>query len=101
MRLMMQNVQTLELWVNLLLQTPVPEIGHSRVELCLYPTTSADPPRCLTFALPDKSRFSLCDFPLHLSLELLGVSKCLQVIFYGFLRLENCDFETGYRQFKI
>jgi len=24
-------------------------------------------------------RFSLCDFPLHLPLELLGVNKCLQV----------------------
>jgi hypothetical protein len=34
----------------------------------------------LIFALPDRTRFSLVDFPLHLPLELLGVDSCLQVM---------------------
>ncbi len=37
----------------------------------------ARPP--LVFALPDSNRFSLCDYPLHLPLELLGVETCLMV----------------------
>lgn len=39
----------------------------------------------LVFALPDKTRFSLTDFPLHLPLELLGVDSCLQVLTLIFL----------------
>jgi len=31
-------------------------------------------------ALPDQTRFSLVDFPLHLPLDLLGVEKCIQVL---------------------
>ena len=34
----------------------------------------------LVFALPDHTRFSLVDFPLHLPLELLGVEMCLKVL---------------------
>lgn len=34
----------------------------------------------LILALPDHTRFSLIDFPLHLPLELLGVETCLKVI---------------------
>lgn len=34
----------------------------------------------LIFALPDNSRFSLVDFPLHLPLELLGVETCIKVL---------------------
>ena len=34
----------------------------------------------LLFALPEHTRFSLVDFPLHLPLELLGVDTCLKVI---------------------
>ena len=41
---------------------------------------SPDLHRPLTFALPDHTRFSLIDFPLHLPLELLGVDVCLQVL---------------------
>lgn len=32
------------------------------------------------FALPDHTRFSLVDFPLHLPLELLGVDTCMKVL---------------------
>ena len=34
----------------------------------------------LMFALPDNTRFSLVDFPLHLPLELLGVDTCLRAL---------------------
>lgn len=34
----------------------------------------------LVFAMPDHTRFSLVDFPLHLPLELLGVDTCLKVL---------------------
>lgn len=74
---MMHRIQMVEQWISFLLLSPVPEVGNSRVELSLYPNSNST--KFLTFALPDNTRFSLCDFPLHLSLELLGVSKCLQV----------------------
>lgn len=77
LRSMMQKIQMVEQWISFLLQSPIPEVGNSRVEISLYPNSNST--KCLTFALPDSTRFSLCDFPLHLSLELLGVSKCLQV----------------------
>ena len=32
------------------------------------------------FALPDPTRLTLIDFPLHLPLELLGVNQCLKVL---------------------
>ncbi len=34
----------------------------------------------LTFALPDHTRFSLVDLPLHLPLELLGVDNVVKVL---------------------
>ena len=42
-------------------------------------SSSQQPQSLLLFALPDRTRFSLCDFPLHLPLELLGVETCLMV----------------------
>jgi hypothetical protein len=41
----------------------------------------------LLFSLPDHTRFSLVDFPLHLPLELLGVDTCLKVL--TLILLEN------------
>lgn len=41
----------------------------------------------LVFAMPDHTRFSLVDFPLHLPLELLGVDTCLRVL--SLIMLEN------------
>lgn len=41
----------------------------------------------MLFALPDHTRFSLVDFPLHLPLELLGVDLCVKV--YTLILLEN------------
>lgn len=41
----------------------------------------------LMFALPDHTRLSLFDFPLHLPLELLGVEICMKVL--GCILLEH------------
>jgi len=41
----------------------------------------------MLFALPDHTRFSLVDFPLHLPLELLGVDLCIRVLVL--IMLEN------------
>lgn len=41
----------------------------------------------MLFALPDHTRFSLVDFPLHLPLELLGVDLCIRVL--TLIMLEN------------
>ena len=41
----------------------------------------------MLFALPDHTRFSLADFPMHLPLELLGVELFIQV--YTLILLEN------------
>lgn len=41
----------------------------------------------MLFALPDHTRFSLADFPMHLPLELLGVDLFVQV--YTLILLEN------------
>jgi hypothetical protein len=37
-------------------------------------------PTPLEFALPDHTRFSLIDFPLHLPLELLGVETVMKIL---------------------
>jgi hypothetical protein len=83
-------VKEIETWILRLLSAPVPIPNSTRVEVSddkrpnhnyrerqlayrfqvevLSPTVH--PP--LLFALPDHTRFSLVDFPLHLPLELLG-----------------------------
>ncbi|KAL0188967.1 hypothetical protein M9458_016066, partial [Cirrhinus mrigala] len=66
----LQDLREIESWVYRLLRSPVPVAGQRRVDV--------EP--ALTFALPDPSRFSIVDFPLHLPLELLGVDACLQVL---------------------
>jgi hypothetical protein len=50
----------------------------------------------LIFALPDHTRFSLVDFPLHLPLELLGVDICLKVLTLILLenKVDTVIFET-------
>uniref|UniRef100_T1JDW8 MAP kinase-activating death domain protein n=1 Tax=Strigamia maritima TaxID=126957 RepID=T1JDW8_STRMM len=74
---MMQDVREIETWMLRLLSAPVPVPGKTRVEVEVLPRDLQPP---LTFALPDHTRFSLVDFPLHLPLELLGVDMCLQII---------------------
>ncbi|XP_050064071.1 MAP kinase-activating death domain protein isoform X5 [Aphis gossypii] len=71
-------IQELEMWILRLLSTPVPVPGKTKLEVYLFSQNERQPP--LAFALPDHTRFSLIDFPLHLPLELLGVDTCLYVL---------------------
>ncbi|CAG7683786.1 unnamed protein product [Allacma fusca] len=71
------DVREIETWILRFLSAPVAVPGSTRVELEVLPVDLFPP---LIFALPDRTRFSLTDFPLHLPLELLGVDSCLQVL---------------------
>jgi len=64
-------------WIRNFLKIPLPIAGVNRVEVELLPRHIQPP---LTFALPEKSRFSFLDFPIHLPLELLGVETCLKIL---------------------
>jgi hypothetical protein len=75
--IVMHDVREIETWILRLLSAPVPVPGKTRIELDILPTCMHEP---LGFALPDHTRFTLVDFPLHLPLELLGVETCLKVL---------------------
>ncbi|XP_054153734.1 MAP kinase-activating death domain protein-like isoform X2 [Oppia nitens] len=72
-----QDFREVELWCLRLLSAPVPVPGKTRLELEVSPREVRPP---LVMSLPDHTRFSLVDFPLHLPLELLGVDTCLKVL---------------------
>ncbi|KAM3625742.1 uncharacterized protein V6R79_017012 [Siganus canaliculatus] len=74
---LLADLRDIESWIYRLLRSPVPVAGQRRVDVEVLPIELK---RALTFALPDNSRFSMVDFPLHLPLELLGVDACLQVL---------------------
>ncbi|XP_021119794.1 MAP kinase-activating death domain protein isoform X25 [Heterocephalus glaber] len=74
---LLHDLREIEAWIYRLLRSPVPMSGQKRVDVEILPQELQP---SLTFALPDPSRFSLVDFPLHLPLELLGVDACLQVL---------------------
>lgn len=74
---LLADLREIESWIYRLLRSPVPVAGQRRVDVEVLPHELK---RSLTFALPDNSRFSTVDFPLHLPLELLGVDACLQVL---------------------
>ncbi|XP_011214632.2 MAP kinase-activating death domain protein isoform X13 [Bactrocera dorsalis] len=82
--IVLHDVREIETWILRLLSTPVPVPGSTRVEVEVLSPTVHEP---LLFALPDHTRFSLVDFPLHLPLELLGVETCLKV--WTLIMLEN------------
>ncbi|XP_017482841.1 PREDICTED: MAP kinase-activating death domain protein-like, partial [Rhagoletis zephyria] len=71
------DVREIETWCLKLLSAPVPIPGKTKVELEILSKELREP---LMFALPDHTRFSLVDFPLHLPLELLGVETCIKVL---------------------
>ncbi|XP_050410636.1 MAP kinase-activating death domain protein isoform X2 [Patella vulgata] len=75
--LVMHDIREIETWILRLLSAPVPVPGKTRVEVNVLPKDLQAP---LLFALPDNTRFTLIDFPLHLPLELLGVDTCLKVL---------------------
>ncbi|KAM4845535.1 MAP kinase-activating death domain protein isoform 12-T12 [Thomomys bottae] len=74
---LLHDLREIEAWIYRLLHSPVPVSGQKRVDIEVLPQELQP---ALTFALPDPSRFTLVDFPLHLPLELLGVDACLQVL---------------------
>ncbi|KAG0714008.1 MAP kinase-activating death domain protein [Chionoecetes opilio] len=75
--IVMHDVREIETWILRLLSAPVCVPGKTRVELELLSRELHAP---ITFALPDHTRFSFIDFPLHLPLELLGVDSCIKVL---------------------
>uniref|UniRef100_A0A182J2M8 MAP kinase-activating death domain protein n=1 Tax=Anopheles atroparvus TaxID=41427 RepID=A0A182J2M8_ANOAO len=75
--IVLHDVQEIETWILRLLSAPVPVPGSTRVEVDVLSGALYQP---LVFALPDHTRFTLVDFPLHLPLELLGVETCLKVL---------------------
>ena len=75
--IVMHDVHDIETWILRLLSAPVPIPGKTRIEVEILPR-SLQPP--VIFALPDHTRFSIVDFPLHLPLELLGVETCIKVL---------------------
>ncbi|XP_032300567.1 MAP kinase-activating death domain protein isoform X32 [Coturnix japonica] len=74
---LLHDLREIEAWIYRLLRSPMPVAGQKRVDVEVLPHELQP---ALTFALPDPSRFTLVDFPLHLPLELLGVDACLQVL---------------------
>uniref|UniRef100_A0A2A4JST7 MAP kinase-activating death domain protein n=1 Tax=Heliothis virescens TaxID=7102 RepID=A0A2A4JST7_HELVI len=82
--IVLHDVKEIETWILRLLSAPVPVPGKTRLELEVLSPTAHSP---LLFALPDHTRFTLVDFPLHLPLELLGVDTCLKVL--TLILLEN------------
>ncbi|RWS05737.1 MAP kinase-activating death domain protein-like protein [Dinothrombium tinctorium] len=71
------DVKEIETLLLRLLSAPVCVPGKTKVEIEVLPKEIRPP---LIFALPDHTRFSLVDFPLHLPLELLGVETCMKVL---------------------
>lgn len=77
--IVLHDVKEIETWILRLLSAPVPIPGSTRIEVEVLSPTVHEP---LLFALPDHTRFSLVDFPLHLPLELLGMLWGMLVTFY-------------------
>ncbi|KAI4462781.1 hypothetical protein MML48_4g00015086 [Holotrichia oblita] len=82
--IVLHDVREIETWILRLLSSPVPIPGKTKVEIEVLSPSVYQP---LVFALPDHTRFTLVDFPLHLPLELLGVDTCLKVL--TLILLEN------------
>ncbi|XP_065159593.1 MAP kinase-activating death domain protein isoform X6 [Atheta coriaria] len=82
--IVLHDVREIETWILRLLSAPVPIPGKTKVSMEILSPSVYD---SLVFALPDHTRFTLIDFPLHLPLELLGVDTCLKVL--TLILLEN------------
>ncbi|CAF0729996.1 unnamed protein product [Rotaria sordida] len=77
-----REVREIETWILRLLSAPVSIPGKTKILIEVLPNEQP-----MLFALPDHTRFSLVDFPLHLPLELLGVDLCIRVLIL--IMLEN------------
>ncbi|THD19986.1 MAP kinase-activating death domain protein [Fasciola hepatica] len=75
--LVARSVREIEVWILKLLSAPAPIPGRTCLHLSLQPKSLSDP---LVFALPDKSRLPLVDFPLHLPIQLMGISRTLRIL---------------------
>lgn len=84
--IVMHDVRDIETWILRLLSAPVPIPGKTRVQVEILPRALQSP---LVFALPDHTRFSMVDFPLHLPLELLGVDTCVKVLPFAIIKSDN------------
>uniref|UniRef100_A0AC34Q660 MAP kinase-activating death domain protein n=1 Tax=Panagrolaimus sp. JU765 TaxID=591449 RepID=A0AC34Q660_9BILA len=73
----MQEIRQIETWILMLLSSPVPVPGKTKVVLEILPLEIMP---MIEFALPDHARFSLIDFPLHLPIELLGVDVVVKLL---------------------
>ncbi|VDO55739.1 unnamed protein product, partial [Haemonchus placei] len=73
----MQEIKEIETWILMLLSSPVPVPGKTKVELEVMPPEVSP---VFEFALPDHTRFCLVDFPLHLPFELLGVDTAIRIL---------------------
>ncbi|VDD80370.1 unnamed protein product [Mesocestoides corti] len=73
-----KSVEEIDTWILRLLSIPAPVFGRTAIHVSYYPPDLAKP---IIFALPDKHRFSLVDYPLHLPLSLLGIEKFIKVFF--------------------
>ncbi|CAF1335976.1 unnamed protein product, partial [Didymodactylos carnosus] len=80
--LVAHEIREIETWILRLLSAPVSIPGKTKILVEVLPN---EPP--MLFALPDHTRLSLVDFPLHLPLELLGVDLCIRVL--TLIMLEN------------
>ncbi|KAI3386650.1 hypothetical protein SNEBB_002320 [Seison nebaliae] len=72
--IVMSQLSDVESWILRLLMAPVPLAGQTKLHMELLQIEQQ-----LQFALPDKTRFPLIDFPLHLPLELLGIDLSIKV----------------------
>ncbi|GAV00192.1 hypothetical protein RvY_11076 [Ramazzottius varieornatus] len=73
----LNEVREVETWILRFLCCPVPVPGKTLVEVELLPLNGAPVAR---FGFPDRTRFPLVDYPLHLPFELLGVDTALRVL---------------------
>ncbi|CAJ0563972.1 unnamed protein product, partial [Mesorhabditis spiculigera] len=73
----MKEIKQIETWILMMLSSPVPVPGKTKVQLEILPPEIIP---MFSFALPDHTRFSLVDFPLHLPFELLGIEAAVKVL---------------------
>lgn len=73
----MQEIRLLESWILTILSSPIPVSGKTKLDLEVLPEELMP---VIEFALPDHTRFSLMDFPLHLPIELLGVDTVIKLL---------------------
>ncbi|UMM38753.1 hypothetical protein L5515_016107 [Caenorhabditis briggsae] len=73
----MKEMKEVETWILMLLSSPVPVPGKTKVQIEVMPM---DLSQIFEFALPDHTRFTLIDFPLHIPFEILGIDLALRVL---------------------